>query len=106
MRSALVSPVPISMVEVDSTPSVWASSMISSQRSPDSFSGAMALRGRSGSSSAPAPAKESRPAAWIRRIASSALTPEIRAMCSTSDAPREWMTSCGNSFLIAAKCSS
>ena len=31
----------------------------------------MALRGRAGSSSAPAPAKESRPAAWMRGIASS-----------------------------------
>ena len=66
MRSALVSPVPISIVDVDSTPSPCAVSMISSQRSPDSLSGAMALRGRAGSSSAPAPAKESRPAAWMR----------------------------------------
>src|ERR1044072_3857272 len=48
MRSALVSPVPISMVEVDSTPRLWAISMISSQRSPASLSGAMALRGRAG----------------------------------------------------------
>ncbi len=93
-------------VEVDSTPRLWAISMISSHRSPDSFSGAIALRGRAGSSSAPAPANESRPAAWIRLTASSTLTFEIRAMCSTSDAPREWMTSCGNSFLIAAKCCS
>ncbi len=103
IRSALVSPVPISMVEVDSTPSLWAASMISSQRSPDSLSGAIALRGRSGSSSAPAPAKESRPALWIRVMASSIETPEIRAMWSTSEAPSEWITSCGKSALIAEK---
>ncbi|CAM5456386.1 hypothetical protein SVIOM74S_05274 [Streptomyces violarus] len=78
--------------------------MISSQRSPDSFSGAMALRGRSGSSSAPAPAKESSPAAWMRWIASSTPTLEMRAMCSTSDAPRLWMTSCGKACLMAEKC--
>src|SRR3954449_12872767 len=70
MRSALVSPVPMSIVEVDSTPRLCAVSMISSQRSPDSLSGAIALRGRAGSSSAPAPANESRPAAWIRWMGS------------------------------------
>ena len=95
MRSALVSPVPMSMVDVDSTPRRCAVSMISSQRSPDSLSGAIALRGRSGSISAPAPAKESSPAAWMRLMASSTLTLEIRAMCSTSEAPSEWITSCG-----------
>lgn len=39
----------------------------------------------------------------MRWMASSAETPEMRAMCSTSDAPREWMTSCGKSFLMAEK---
>lgn len=37
-------------------------------------------------------------------MASSTVVLEIRAMCSTSEAPSEWMTSSGNSFLIAAKC--
>ncbi len=78
--------------------------MISSQRSPLSLRGAIALRGRSGRSSAPAPAKESRPASWIRVMASSTETPLIRAMCSTSDAPREWITSCGKASLMALKC--
>lgn len=40
----------------------------------------------------------------MRWMASSTLTLEIRAMCSTSDAPSEWITSWGNSFLMAAKC--
>lgn len=39
-------------------------------------------------------------------MASSAETFEIRAMCSISEAPSEWMTSCGYAFLIAEKCSS
>lgn len=43
---------------------------------------------------------------WIRWIASSTDTLEIRAMCSTSEAPRLWMTSSGYSFLMAPKCSS
>lgn len=37
-------------------------------------------------------------------MASSAETLEMRAMCSISEAPREWMTSCGNACLIAEKC--
>ena len=78
--------------------------MISSQRSPDSFSGAMALRGRAGRISAPAPGEGVEPGGVDARIASSTDTPEIRAMCSTSDAPREWMTSCGKAFLMAEKC--
>ena len=69
--------------------------MTSSQRSPDSFSGAIALRGRSGSISAPAPAIESSPAALIRVIASSIETPDTLAMCRISLGPIEWMTSCG-----------
>ena len=63
MRSALVSPVPIMNVAVDSRPRPCAVSMTDSQTSPVSFSGAMAVRGRSTRISAPAPANESRPAA-------------------------------------------
>ena len=31
----------------------------------------------------------------MRRIASSIGTPDTLLMCCTSDAPREWMASCG-----------
>ncbi len=102
MRSAFVSPVPIMNVAVDSTPRPCAVSMISSHRSPDSLSGAIALRGRSTRISAPAPANESRPAAWIRVMASATLTFDTFAMCATSLAPSEWSASCGYSLRIAA----
>jgi len=99
IRSALVSPVPIIIVAVDSMPSPCAISITASHRSPDSFNGAMAVRGRAGSISAPAPAIESSPAALIRRSASSMSTPDTLAMCSTSDGPIEWITSCGYAAL-------
>ena len=93
MRSALVSPVPIIIVAVESMPRLCAVCITSSQRSPDSLRGAIAWRGRRGSISAPAPAIESRPAALIRRTASSMETPETFAMCRTSLGPMEWITS-------------
>jgi hypothetical protein len=95
MRSALVSPVPIIIVAVELRPLRCATVMTSSQRAPDSLSGAIALRGRSGSISAPAPAMESRPAALIRSTASSMETPDTLAMCRISLGPIEWMASCG-----------
>ena len=106
MRSALVSPVPIIIVAVDSTPRLCATSMISHQRSPDSFNGANAFRGRSGRSSAPAPAIESSPAALIRRIASSMETPETCDMWPISDGPIEWIANCGNSRFTVPNSSS
>src|SRR6478609_7697380 len=48
MRSALVSPVPIMNVAVDSTPRVWAVSITASQMLPFSLSGAMAVRVQAG----------------------------------------------------------
>src|SRR4051812_40095193 len=101
MRSALVSPVPIIMVAVDSIPCRWAVSITSSQRSPYSLSGAIAVRGRAGNISAPAPAIESRPAALIRRTASSMETPDTLAMCRISLGPIEWITNCGYAALTA-----
>ena len=59
------------------------------------------VRGRAGSISAPAPAMESRPAALIRRIASSMDTSETFAMCMISLGPIEWMTSCGYAAFTA-----
>ena len=106
IRSALVSPVPIIIVAVDSRPSPCAVSMTSSQRAPDSLSGAIAVRGRSGSISAPAPAIESSPAALIRRSASSIDTPDTLLMCRISLGPIEWMTSCGYAALTALNSSS
>ena len=82
-------------VAVDSTPRRCAASITDSQTSPDSLSGAIAVRGRLTRISAPAPAKESSPAVCSRWMTSSCGRFDVRPMCTTSDAPSECRVNVG-----------
>mgnify|MGYP000072589013 CR=1 FL=1 len=73
----------------------WASCITWIHSSTEGLAGEMAFRTPGSRISAPAPGRESNPAAISRFRVSSVVRPLMRAMCATSGAPRACRRTCG-----------